>query len=326
MTPSPAVSTSVHLGSLTLKNPVMTASGTFGSGKQYADFIDLSALGALVTKGVSLEPWSGNSGVRVYETPSGMLNSIGLQNPGVEAFIADDLAWLREHAPDATVIVNVSGHTRDEYVQVIERLAQEDGIAAYEVNISCPNVDRGGLAFGTDPDSAAAITRACKEAAARGDGASTAARAKRPVIVKLSPNVTDIAEIARACEDAGADALALINTILGTAINIQKRTMVFERTVAGLSGPAIKPVALRMVWQVARAVSIPLVGMGGIATPDDAIEFLLAGATAVAVGTGNFIDPTLTVRCIERIEEYAAEQGFSAVEDMIGALERRDIP
>ncbi|MCL2818931.1 MAG: dihydroorotate dehydrogenase [Actinomycetia bacterium] len=300
---------SVDIGSLTLKNPVMVASGTFGSGKEFSSFVDLEALGAVVTKGVSAVPWTGNKGVRVLETASGMLNSIGLQNPGVEAFCRGDLVWLASHAPHATVIANVSGHTIPEYVEVIERLEEEPTIAAYEINISCPNVDKGGLAFGVNADQSQAITEACRKAT------------KRPLIMKLTPNVTDIAGIATACEDAGADAISLINTLLATAIDTRTRTFAFERKVAGLSGPAIKPVALRMVYSVAQSIKIPLIGMGGILTATDAIEFMLAGASAVAIGTGNFIDPYATIHCIAGIEEYVREQGFDRARAIIGKLE-----
>lgn len=299
----------VTIGSLELRNPVITASGTFASGREFADFVDLSRLGAIVTKGVSLEPWAGNASPRIAETASGMLNSIGLQNPGVEAFIAKDLAWLAENAPTTPVIVNVSGHTIEEYVRVIERLESESSVAAYEVNISCPNVDAGGMAFGTDCVAATQVTAACRAAT------------KRTLIVKLSPNVTDIASIARVVESAGADAVSLINTLLGMAIDATTRKPKLARIVGGLSGPAIKPVALRMVWQVAGAVSIPVIGMGGIMDATDAAEFLLAGATAVAVGTANFVDPTATVRVVDGLTEYCRRHGVRRVADLVGALE-----
>ncbi len=299
---------SVSVGALKLRNPVMTASGTFGSGREFVDFIDLGRLGAVVTKGVSLEAWEGNASPRVAETASGMLNSIGLQNPGVEAFCARDLAWLAEHAPSTPVIVNVSGHSVEEYAAVIERLEAEDRVDGYEVNISCPNVDEGGMAFGTDCVSAAAVTRACRAAT------------RRTLMLKLSPNVTDIGEIARSVESEGADAVSLINTLLGMAIDARSRRPLLARSVGGLSGPAIKPVALRMVWQVSKAVSVPVVGMGGIASGTDAVEFLLAGATAVAVGTANFVDPTATMRVLDGIAEYCREQGVARVEELVGAL------
>jgi dihydroorotate dehydrogenase (NAD+) catalytic subunit len=300
---------SVRLGSLELRSPVMTASGTFASGREFADFVDLSRLGAVVTKGVSFGPWPGNASPRIAETASGMLNSIGLQNPGVEAFAAKDLAWLAENAPNTPVIVNVSGHTLEEYVKVVERLEDESTVAAYEVNISCPNVDAGGMAFGTSCAGAAEVTRACRSVTTR------------PLIVKLSPNVTDIAEIARSVEAEGADAVSLINTLLGMAIDAETRRPKLARVVGGLSGPAIKPVALRMVWQVSSAVAIPIVGMGGICTGTDAVEFVLAGATAVAVGTQNFVDPTATMRITDGIAEYCHRHGVSRVSDLVGALQ-----
>lgn len=297
----------VRLGDLELKNPVVTASGTFASGREFADFVDLERLGAVVTKGVSAEPWPGNDSPRIAETASGMLNSIGLQNPGAAAFIERDLAWLREL--DVPVIVNVSGHSVGEYAHVIERLEEAGGADAYEVNISCPNVDAGGMAFGTACAPAAEVTRLCRAATSR------------PLIVKLSPNVTDIAEIASAVEAEGADALALINTLLGVAIDADTRRPKLARIVGGLSGPAIKPVALRMVWQVAKKVGIPIVGMGGIMTGEDAVEFMLAGATAVGVGTANFVDPTSTIRVIDGISEYCVKHGIGRAADLVGALE-----
>jgi dihydroorotate dehydrogenase (NAD+) catalytic subunit len=301
------VDLSVEVAGLTLRTPVMTASGTFASGREFADFVDLSRLGALVTKGVSLEPWDGNESPRIAETASGMLNSIGLQNPGVEAFCERDLAWLAGR--DVPVIVNVSGHSVGEYAAVVERLEREPGVAAYEVNISCPNVDEGGMAFGVACAPAAAVTRAVR------------AVTRRPVIMKLSPNVTDVAEIARAVEGAGADAVSLINTLLGMAIDAETRRPKLARVVGGLSGPAIKPVALRMVWHVASAVSIPVIGCGGITTGEDAVEFLLAGAAAVQVGTANFIDPTATVRVTDGIASYCARHGVARAGDLVGALE-----
>ena len=303
------VDLSVKLGSLELRNPVLTASGTFASGSEFSQFMDVTRLGAIVTKGVSYEPWPGNPSPRVAETASGMLNSIGLQNPGVEAFVEKDLGWLEEHAPSTPVIVNVSGHSIDDYVRVIARLESEPAVSAYEVNISCPNVDRGGMAFGTDCASAAQVTSACRAATGR------------TLIVKLSPNVTDIVEIARAVEAAGADALSLINTLLGMAIDARTRRPKLARVVGGLSGPAIKPVALRMVWQVASAVTIPVIGMGGVRDGEDAVEFLLAGATAVAVGTANFVDPTAAIRVLDGLAEYCREHGVGELAGLIGALE-----
>jgi dihydroorotate dehydrogenase (NAD+) catalytic subunit len=303
------VDLSVRLGKLELKNPVVTASGTFASGREFADFVDVNRLGAIVTKGVSSEPWLGNASPRIAETASGMLNSIGLQNPGVEAFVARDLAWLAENAPATPVIVNVSGHSVEDYVRVIERLEAEPRVDAYEVNISCPNVDAGGMAFGTSCASAATVTRACR------------AVTQRTLIVKLSPNVTNIVEIARSVEAEGADALSLINTLLGMAIDAETRRPKLARVVGGLSGPAIKPVALRMVWQVAKAVRVPIVGMGGVMDATDAIEFLLAGATAVAVGTANFVDPSATMRVVDGLTEYCHRHGVASISDLIGALE-----
>jgi dihydroorotate dehydrogenase (NAD+) catalytic subunit len=295
----------VRLGSLELRNPVMTASGTFGSGREYAEYVDLSRLGALVTKGVSAEPWAGNESPRVAETPSGMLNSIGLQNPGVEAFVASDLAWLATQ--DVPVIVNISGHTVAEYVAVAERLSTEPAVTAIELNISCPNVDAGGMAFGMSCPAAAEVTRAVRTASSK------------PLIVKLTPNVTDIAEIARAVEAEGADAVSLINTLLGMAIDTETFRPRLARIFGGLSGPAIRPVAVRMVWQVAGAVGIPVIGMGGIMTATDAVEFLLAGATAVAVGTANFVEPDATVRIIDGLETFCRERGIKRAEDLVGA-------
>jgi dihydroorotate dehydrogenase (NAD+) catalytic subunit len=302
------VDMSVRIGALELRNPVMTGSGTFAAGREYAEFMDLGRLGAVVTKGVSLNPWAGNASPRIAETASGMLNSIGLQNPGVESFCANDLAWLAEQ--DVPVIVNVSGHSLAEYVAVTERLDAEDAIDALELNISCPNVDEGGMAFGTSCAAAADVTRAVRAATGK------------TLIVKLSPNVTDIAEIARSVEAEGADAVSLINTLLGMAIDTDTWRPKLARTVGGLSGPAIKPVAVRMVWQVASAVSVPVVGMGGIMNAEDAVEFMLAGATAVAVGTGNFVDPATTMHVVDGLERYCRERGIDRVSALTGALKR----
>jgi dihydroorotate dehydrogenase (NAD+) catalytic subunit len=300
-----AVDMRVRIGSLELRTPVMTASGTFGSGREYAAFVDLSRLGALVTKGVSLHPWAGNDSPRIAETPSGMLNSIGLQNPGVEAFVANDLTWLATQ--DVPVIVNVVGHSVEEYAAVAARLDAEETVSALEVNISCPNVDAGGMVFGTSCPAAAEVVRAVR--------ASTS----KTLIVKLSPNVTDIVEIARAVEAEGADAVSLINTLLGMAIDTRTFRPKLARGVGGLSGPAIRPVAVRMVWQVAAVVGIPVVGMGGITCAEDAAEFMLAGATAVAVGTANFMDPAATVRIADGLERFCAERGMTRVSGLIGA-------
>ncbi|MDR2715415.1 MAG: dihydroorotate dehydrogenase [Coriobacteriaceae bacterium] len=296
----------VSLGGLAMKNPVTTASGTFASGREYADFIDLSALGALTTKGVSLHAWAGNATPRIAETPSGMLNSIGLQNPGVQAFIDSDLAWLSTQG--VPVIVNVSGHSIEEYLAVIALLEPQDAVHAFELNISCPNVDAGGMAFGCSTANVEAVV------------AKARAATKKPLIVKLTPNVTDIAEIARSAESAGADALSLINTVLGMAIDAHTRKPRLARVVGGLSGPAIKPIALRLVYEAYRAVAIPLIGMGGIMTGEDAVEFLLAGASAVAVGTANFVNPRATVEVIEGIERYCADNGVTDVKELIGGL------
>lgn len=301
-----SVNLSVNLGGLAMKNPVTTASGTFAAGMEYSDFVDVSALGAVTTKGVSLNGWEGNASPRIAEVPSGMLNSIGLQNPGVAHLKSEELPWLREQG--ATTIVNVSGHSFDEYVQVIEAL-EDAPVDAYEVNISCPNVDAGGMTLGTHIPSVEKVVSLCREATSR------------PLIVKLTPNVTDITEIARAAEASGADAISLINTLLGMAIDVKRRRPVLARVVGGFSGPAVKPVALRMVWQCSKAVSVPILGMGGVTTGTDAVEFMLAGATAVAVGTANFMNPQATVDVIDGIIDYCEEQGVNDVNDLIGALE-----
>lgn len=300
------VNLAVNLGGLTMKNPVTTASGTFAAGMEYSDFVDVSALGAVTTKGVSLNGWEGNASPRIAEVPSGMLNSIGLQNPGVAHLKSEELPWLRKQG--ATTIVNVSGHSFDEYVQVIEAL-EDAPVDAYEVNISCPNVDAGGMTLGTHVPSVEKVVSLCREATSR------------PLIVKLTPNVTDITEIARAAEASGADAISLINTLLGMAIDAKRRRPVLARVVGGFSGPAVKPVALRMVWQCSKAVSVPILGMGGVTIGTDAVEFMLAGATAVAVGTANFMNPQATVDVIDGIIDYCEKQGVNDVNDLIGALE-----
>jgi dihydroorotate dehydrogenase (NAD+) catalytic subunit len=302
------VDLSMNLAGLELRNPVMTASGTFASGREYADFLDLSRLGAVVTKGVSLGPWAGNPSPRIAETPSGMLNAIGLQNPGVEVFAERDLVWLASR--DVPVIVNVAGHHLEEYAEVVARLDGEAAVAGFEINVSCPNVDHGGMAFGVDPAAAARVTELARRATAK------------PLIVKLSPNVTDVVAVASAVVDAGADAVSLINTLLGMAIDAETRRPKLARVVGGLSGPAIKPVALRMVWQVTRALpGLPVIGMGGIMDGTDAIEFILAGATAVAVGTANFVDPTSAVRVLDGVREYCVKHGVARVADLVGAME-----
>ncbi len=300
-----AVDLMVDLGGLVMKNPVTNASGTFGSGREYSDFVDIAALGAVTTKGVSLHGWQGNDTPRIAETPSGMLNSIGLQNPGVEHLIACDLTWLVDVG--ATVIVNVSGHSINEYAAVIESL-ENSPVNAYEINISCPNVDEGGMTLGCNASSVERVVSSCRD------------KTDRPLIVKLTPNVTDICEIARAAESGGADALSLINTLSGMAIDARTRRPQLARVVGGLSGPAIKPVALRMVWQCFSAVDIPLLGMGGISCGTDAVEFMLAGATAVAVGTANFANPFATVDVIDGIIDYCEEQGVKKVSELIGGL------
>ena len=299
------MNTSVVIAGIELKNPVMTASGTFGSGMEYSEFVDLSRLGAVVTKGVSLTPWEGNPTPRVAETYGGMLNAIGLQNPGIETFIERDLRFLDRY--DTKVIVNVCGKTMEEYEGVVERLGDTD-VDMLEINVSCPNVKEGAIAFGQDPKALSVITRRIKD------------KAKQPVIMKLSPNVTDIAMMARVCEDSGADAVSLINTITGMKIDVNRRKFVLANKTGGLSGPAIKPVAVRMVYQVCQAVSIPVIGMGGIMTAEDALEFIMAGASAVAVGCANFSDPYATVRVIEGIEEYMRDNGVEDIRELTGCV------
>lgn len=289
----------VNIGGVELKNPVMTASGTFGSGKEYSEYMDLNKLGGLVVKGVSNLPWKGNDSPRIAETYGGMLNSVGLQNPGVEAFIKEDLPFLDKY--DTKVIVNLAGRTIEDYCEVAERLG-DTNVDMLELNISCPNVKEGGVAFGTDPAMAEEVTRAVKKVA------------KQPLIVKLSPNVTDIVAIAKAVVAGGADAVSLINTLLGMAIDIDKKKPILANIVGGLSGPAIKPVALRMVYQVARAVDVPIIGMGGIMTGEDAVEFILAGATGVAVGMANFTNPTATLDVLKGIEDYMVRHGFKSIQ------------
>ena len=301
----PNPSMSVKLPGLTLKNPVMTASGTFGFGLEYGEFFDVSKLGAIVVKGTTLTPWPGNSGQRIVETPAGMLNSIGLENPGVDVFLTQTLDKLK--ALDTHIIVNISGRTEEEYALLAEKL-DVDGVAAPEVNISCPNVKQGGLAFGTDCAMASGVVEAVK------------ACTKKPVIVKLSPNVTDIAQMAQAVEAAGADAISLINTLTGMAIDIHTWKPKLGNGVGGLSGPAVKPVAVRMVYQVAKAVKVPIIGMGGIMTADDAAEFLLAGATAVAVGTAQFVNPTAALEVVQGLETYVQQRGLENVQQMIGQV------
>ncbi|WZL69372.1 dihydroorotate dehydrogenase [Defluviitalea saccharophila] len=295
----------VEIGGVVLKNPVTVASGTFGSGREFAEFIDLNQLGAVTVKGVSSVPWKGNPSPRIAETYGGMLNSVGLQNPGVEEFIKNDIPFLREF--DTKIIVNIAGKTIEEYCDVAEKLSHAD-IDLIELNISCPNVKEGGVAFGTDAKMAKEVTKEVKR------------HSKHPVIVKLSPNVTDITEIAKAVVEGGADGLSLINTLLGMAIDIHKKRPILANTVGGFSGPAIKPVALRMVYQVAKAVSLPIIGMGGISTGEDAVEFILAGATAVAVGTANFRNPRATMDVLNGIKEYMMTYGIKSLDEIRGIV------
>ena len=296
---------SVTIAGVTFKNPVMTASGTFGSGMEYGQFVDLNRLGAVVTKGVSAVPWADNATPRVAEVYGGMLNAIGLQNPGIDVFIERDLAFLKDY--DTRVIVNVCGKTEEEYLEVVRRL-QDQPVDMLEINVSCPNVKEGAIAFGQNPEALYEITRKIK------------AEAAQPVIMKLTPNVTDITVTARAAQDGGADAISLINTITGMKIDIEKQTFVLANKTGGLSGPAIKPVAVRMVYQAAQAVTIPVIGMGGIASAEDAIEFMLAGASAVAAGAMNFHNPYLTEQLVSGIEEYLVRHGIGAVRDLTGAV------
>ena len=296
---------SVNIAGVTLKNPVMTASGTFGSGMEYSEFVDLSRLGAVVTKGVANVPWPGNPTPRVAEIRSGMMNAIGLQNPGIDLFCKRDIPFLKQY--DTKIIVNVCGHTTEEYCETVERLAQEP-VDMLESNISCPNVKCGGISFGQDPKAVEAITAEIKRHAAQ------------PVIMKLSPNVTDITEIARAAEAGGADALSMINTLTGMKIDIHRQTFAIANKTGGVSGPAVHPIAVRMVYQTAQVVNIPIIGMGGIQNAEDAIEFLLAGATAVAVGTANFHNPMTTVEVIDGIADYMKAHQVEKVTDLIGAV------
>jgi len=297
----------VELAGLKLKNPVMTASGTFGYGEEYAKDVDLNRLGAVIVKGLSLRPREGNPPPRIAETAAGLLNAIGLQNVGVKAFLEDKLPKLRRY--DVPVIANVFGESIDEYKQVSEILTESRGIAALELNISCPNVKRGGLAFGTDPETAASVTREVKRVT------------DLPVFVKLSPNVGKLSEIAQGVEAAGADAISLINTITGMAVDVNTRRSKLSTLTGGLSGPAIKPIALRMVWEVVKSVRIPVIGIGGIMTAEDVLEFLIVGARAVQVGTANFVDPSITIKIIDRLEAYVKENGMNSIGEIIGTLE-----
>ena len=297
--------TKVTIAGVEFKNPVMTASGTFGSGMEYSEFVDLNCLGAVVTKGVANVPWEGNPTPRVMETYGGMLNAIGLQNPGIDVFIERDIPFLKQF--DTRIIVNVCGKSTEDYCEVVEKLADEP-VDMLEINVSCPNVSHGGIAFGQNPDCLYDITKQIK------------AKAKQPIIMKLSPNVTDITEMARAAESAGSDALSLINTITGMKIDIHKRAFALANKTGGLSGPAIKPVAVRMVYQAAQAVKIPIIGMGGIANAEDAIEFMLAGATGVAVGAMNFVNPYTTAEVVKGIEEYMERYHVENLTELIGAV------
>lgn len=298
--------TQVKIAGVTFKNPVMTASGTFGSGMEYGEFVDLNSLGAVVTKGVANVPWPGNPTPRVAEVYGGMLNAIGLQNPGIDVFMERDIPFLKQY--DTKIIVNVCGKTEEDYVEVVERLGEEPAVSMLEINVSCPNVKEGAIAFGQKADALYHITKEIK------------AKAKQPVIMKLSPNVTDITEMAKAAEAAGADAISLINTITGMKIDIYKRKFAIANKTGGMSGPAIKPIAVRMVYQAAHAVKIPVIGMGGIATAEDAIEFLMAGASAVSVGAMNFVNPYTTTEIVQGIEEYMKQYQVERVTDLIGIV------
>ena len=300
------IKTEVTIAGVTFKNPVMEGSGTFGSGMEYSEFVDLNRLGAVVTKGVANVPWPGNPTPRVCEVYGGMLNAIGLQNPGIEVFCERDLPFLSNY--DTKVIVNVCGRSVEDYIEVVERLSDEPRADMLEINVSCPNVKEGAIAFGTDPAALSNITGEIK------------AHTKKPVIMKLTPNVTNIAEMAKVAEDAGADAISLINTITGMKIDIERRKFALANKTGGMSGPAIKPIAVRMVYQASHAVKIPVIGMGGIATAEDAIEFMMAGATAVSVGMMNFVNPYATVECVEGIEKYLERHGIEDINELIGCV------
>ncbi len=299
------MNTKVNLAGVELKNPVMTASGTFGSGAEYSEFVDLNELGAVVTKGVANVPWPGNPTPRIAETYGGMLNAIGLQNPGIDVFCKRDIPFLKQF--DTKIIVNVCGKSTEDYCEVVERLADEP-VDLLEINISCPNVKEGGIAFGQNPKAVEAITKEVKK------------YAKQPVIMKLSPNVTDITEMARAAEAGGADILSLINTLTGMKIDINRRTFALANKTGGMSGPCVKPVAVRMVYQVAQTVHVPIIGMGGISNAEDALEFILAGATAVSIGTANFANPYATVETVKGIEEYLKKNQIDDINTLIGVV------
>lgn len=300
------MNTKVNICGVELKNPVMTASGTFGSGREFSEFIDLNKLGAVVVKGVADKPWNGNPAPRIAEVYGGMLNSVGLQNPGVDYFIENDIPFLRRF--DTKIIVNVCGHSIEEYTNVVKRLQGQD-VDLLELNISCPNVSEGGMAFGTDPTMVEKVVNEVKKVA------------DKPLIVKLSPNVTDITEIAKAAVSGGADALSLINTLTGMKIDIYKRQPILFRKIGGMSGPAVKPVAVRMVYQVCKAVDVPVIGMGGISNAEDAIEFIMAGATGVSIGTANFINPRATVETVEGIEEYMRKYNVNDLSEIRGIID-----
>jgi len=295
-----------NLAGIAMNTPVLTASGTFGFGEEFADFVDLSRLGGVMVKGTTLKPRRGNDGVRITESPMGMMNCIGLENPGVEVFLKETLPRIEQYGMN--VIVNISGSTVEEYGILAEKLDVE-GVAAIELNVSCPNVKEGGIVFGTDPKAAAAVVREAKK------------HTKKPVILKLSPNVTDIVTMAKACEDAGADILSLINTLMGMEINIHTQRPTLGNITGGLSGPCIKPVAVRMVWQVAQAVKVPIIGMGGISCFEDAVEFFLAGASAVAVGTANFADPAVTMKICDGLNDYLAKRNLGSIQDIVGKVQ-----
>lgn len=295
-----------NLAGIAMNTPVLTASGTFGFGEEFADFVDLSRLGGVMVKGTTLKPRRGNDGVRITESPMGMMNCIGLENPGVEVFLKETLPRIEQYGMNT--IVNISGSTVEEYGILAEKLDVE-GVAAIELNVSCPNVKEGGIVFGTDPKAAAAVVREAKK------------HTKKPVILKLSPNVTDIVTMAKACEDAGADILSLINTLMGMEINIHTQRPTLGNITGGLSGPCIKPVAVRMVWQVAQAVKVPIIGMGGISCFEDAVEFFLAGASAVAVGTANFADPAVTMKICDGLNDYLAKRNLGSIQDIVGKVQ-----
>lgn len=299
------MNTKVTIAGVTFDNPVMVASGTFGSGEEFSEFVDLNRLGAVVTKGVANIPWPGNPTPRIAEVYGGMLNAIGLQNPGIDVFVSRDIPFLKKY--DTKIIVNVCGKSTEDYCEVVERLADQP-VDMLEINISCPNVKEGGIAFGQDPKAVEAITREVKK------------HAKQPVIMKLSPNVTDITEMAKAAEAGGADVLSLINTLTGMKIDINRRTFALANKTGGMSGPAVKPVAVRMVYQVANAVSLPIIGMGGIATAEDALEFIMAGATAVSVGTANFFNPYATEEIVEGIQTFLEKQNVEDINELIGVV------